>query len=1112
MAPVLAVCGIAEACPSAGGVSTASAGADIVVEESCTITPKKDNAGVTLNSNNNVTVDAGGTISNVDVSNSTGILVTGTHTGSVDNLGDISLTMSYQPPDAGNTGIAGGPFATGTNRIGIWVTDGTLTGSVTNDAGGTITIEGDNSVGIQIGGATASQAASITGDLIDNGTISVEGNSTYGINIQGAVHGNVTIGAAITAEGVGAVGVATSAPINGQLLIDSSITSTAYRDTTAPTVTSILNTLGAGQVEQGGPTVTIGGSVLGGITLSAGIITGTGSTATSTAAASISQFGSQPAIIIGAKGQSITIGNNAPATTGAATYGFVNGGTITADGIYSPISTPNLKTPASATAMQIGAGGNVNLSNGLYNNGTIAATSLDAAATGISIGAGTTAGTIDNEGLIEASITAQTTQTANAIIIAPGASVGSITNNGTISAVISDTASVANSSAGAIVDNSGTLTKITNTGIIEAELAPTAESFVLSGSETAINVGQSTNGVAIKQTQSTSYLGEPAPVFSGSISGTTLTVNSVTSGNLVVGETLYGNGITTATTITGEVTGTGGTGTYTISTSQTVGKESLTAAGALPVIVGDIIFGGGANSLDIESGSTFGGITEQKGQRDLTLTVAGEAGTTATVDITKAATHQVTSLIVGAGGTLEATVDPTYAIGAGAAPTAVFDTTVGAGESGANGTAMFAKGAQIGISLDTLQTAQSATYVFVQTAAPGDLILGGSASSMLTTSPYLYNASASVSGGNLDVTLSLKTPQQLGLSASGGQAFDAVLAALQKNAGIADAIVAPTTKYGFLQLYNQMLPDQGIGTFESLEAATEKIGNLTEQTPDAGARVAGGSAWLQEVNETIKREDGDTLGTTDKTFGLVAGYERMGPGGGAIGLTLAYMNISNQGTYDPVDGDLVSNIAEVGAYYRRAWGDLRFSVRGAGGYAWFNERREFVTTGVTDIAYADWNGYFADGHVGAEYEQHIGNYYIRPELSFDYLYLNQDGYTESGGGNGFDLAVARQISQRGTTSALVSFGTQYGHDAWFRPEIFGGFREVVFGTIGDTVASFSGGNPFSLAPGDVNGGWVVAGFSLKAGTSLSYVAIEGEADLKNNEQRYDVYLSGRAMF
>jgi hypothetical protein len=1112
MAPVLAVCGVAEACPSAGGVTTAGAGADVVVASGCTITPKKGDAGITLNSNNNVTVDSGGTISNVDVSNSTGILVTGNEKGSVDNLGDISLTMSYQAPEAGNTGIAGGPWATGTNRIGIWVTSGTLDGSVTNDSGGSITVEGDNSTGILI-----DKTGAITGALVDSGTISVEGNQTFGLNVQGAVGGNLTVGGAITADGVGAVGLATSAPVGGQLLISSTITATGYRDTTAPTVTSILKTLGAGQVEQGGPAVEIGGNVVHGVTVSGAIVTGTGSTATTTAAASVTEYGSAPAILIGAKGQSITIGNNAPATTGGPAYGFVNGGAITAEGVYDKITTPNLPAPASATALQIGvAGGTVNLSGGIYNNGTIAASSLDAASTAISIGAGTTAATIVNDGAIEASITAQTAQTGLGITIASGANVGSIVNNGTISAIISETASVsgnatAPNSVGAIVDQSGTLKSISNTGIIEASLVPTADSFVLSGSQTAIDVSHSTTGVAIRQTQSTSYLGNAAPVFTGSISGTTLTVNSVTSGNLVVGETLYGNGITSATTITGEVTGTGGKGTYTISTSQTVKQESLTAAGALPEIVGDIIFGKGANSLDIESGSTFGGVTEAAGERDLTLDVAANTGSTATVDITKAATHQLTSLNVGAGGTLDAAVDPSYAIG-GSAPTAVFDTTVHAGQSGTDGTAVFAKGAQIGVSLDTLQTAQSATYVFVETGAPGNLQIGGSASSLLTTAPYLYDATTSVSGGNLDVTLNLKTAQELGLGASGSAAFNAVLAALQKDAAIADTIVAPTSKYGFLQLYNQLVPDQGIGTFESLEAATEKIGSLTEQTPDAGTRVAGGSAWLQEVNETIKRQDGDTLGTTDKTFGLVGGYERMGPGGGAVGVTLAYMNISNQGTFNPVDGDLVTNIAEVGAYYRRAWGDLRFSVRGAGGYAWFNQRREFVTTGVTDIAYSNWNGYFGDGHVGAQYEQHIGAFYVRPEVGFDYLYLNQAAYDERGGGAGFDLAVARQVSQRGTASALVSVGTQYGHDTWFRPEIFGGFREVAFGGIGDTTAAFTGGLPFTLSPGDVNGGWVVAGFSLKAGTSLSYVAIEGEADLKNNEQRYDVYLSGRAMF
>jgi hypothetical protein len=78
--------------------------------------------------------------------------------------------------------------------------------------------------------------------------------------------------------------------------------------------------------------------------------------------------------------------------------------------------------------------------------------------------------------------------------------------------------------------------------------------------------------------------------------------------------------------------------------------------------------------------------------------------------------------------------------------------------------------------------------------------------------------------------------------------------------------------------------------------------------------------------------------------------------------------------------------------------------------------------------------------------------------------------------------------------------------------VFGGYRQVVFGSIANTEAQYVGGTPFTMTPGDINGGWLVAGFSLKAGTSLSYVAIEGEADLKNNEQRYDVYLSGRAMF
>jgi len=66
--------------------------------------------------------------------------------------------------------------------------------------------------------------------------------------------------------------------------------------------------------------------------------------------------------------------------------------------------------------------------------------------------------------------------------------------------------------------------------------------------------------------------------FTGTISGTTLTVSSVSYGVILAGATISGTGITAGTTIVSGGTGTGGTGTYTISISQTVATAtSITA-------------------------------------------------------------------------------------------------------------------------------------------------------------------------------------------------------------------------------------------------------------------------------------------------------------------------------------------------------------------------------------------------------------------------------------------------------------------------------------------------------------------------------------------------------
>lgn len=64
--------------------------------------------------------------------------------------------------------------------------------------------------------------------------------------------------------------------------------------------------------------------------------------------------------------------------------------------------------------------------------------------------------------------------------------------------------------------------------------------------------------------------------FTGTISGTTLTVTAVATGILQVGMTILGTGITPSTTITAFDSGSGGTGTYTVDVSQTVPSTTIT--------------------------------------------------------------------------------------------------------------------------------------------------------------------------------------------------------------------------------------------------------------------------------------------------------------------------------------------------------------------------------------------------------------------------------------------------------------------------------------------------------------------------------------------------------
>ena len=77
--------------------------------------------------------------------------------------------------------------------------------------------------------------------------------------------------------------------------------------------------------------------------------------------------------------------------------------------------------------------------------------------------------------------------------------------------------------------------------------------------------------------------------FTGSISGTTLTVIAITAGAITMGMTLSGTGITAGTTIVAFNTGAGGNvneaGTYTVSISQTASSTTISAYYERPLTI-----------------------------------------------------------------------------------------------------------------------------------------------------------------------------------------------------------------------------------------------------------------------------------------------------------------------------------------------------------------------------------------------------------------------------------------------------------------------------------------------------------------------------------------------
>ena len=997
------------------------------------------NAGGGLIIDSNHKLNNQGTIQIGNVNNVAGVDVASGVTSGITLSGKIVVDEAFTPTDADNDGDLDGPFATGTGRVGIR-TNGAMSGNIVVTSAGTITVEGNDSAGIRLGGP-------LTGNFSHDGKTNVVGNNGVGAQLAG-VSGNVRLAGEINVLGQNSVAVRSTGDVGGAMVLQGKISATGYRFTVVPADPSKLD---ADDLLQGGPAVSIEANVAKGIILAVPPKDNSttdndedddGIEDAKEGTASILSLGAAPALRIGSAG-AIAIG----ATEGTGTgFGLIVGGSILGSGLFAGVD---------GNGLQIGGlGGTVSIANGIGVNGAIEAKSFDRAATAVRLGAGATTPELRNAGSIAATSGNTAQSLATAVDIHAGASLPILRNSGTIKAIAG-----ANGTATAIIDKSGTLGLIENSGTISASGAAAD-----SGRNVAIDVSANAAGVTLKQTAVAA--GFTAPSITGNVKfGSGSDTFEIADGKL-----------------TGDVSFGGGDNKFMLS-GDSIGTGKLT-------------FGAGADTIAVNGTSLFNGGVDFGGGDDV-LTIAGDAAFSAqlsnatglAVSVQKATfavvkTANIASLTVTDGGVLAVTLDKS----AGASS-----------QLNVSGTASFATGSKLQLNVANLADAEGHFVVL----NAGTLSGGSNLSTSTDFLPFLYKGALSVTGNQVAVDISRKSSTELGLNQSESAAYSAIYEALATDDDIGDSFLAINNQEDFIGTLQQMLPEHAGGTFEAVTMGDRTVARMLID-PKAPYNDEGKwGYWLGQVAWGSSKSIGDTAGYTIGGWGASGGAE-VKTKLGKFGLSLSYLwgKDDDKATDNTVSADQYSLAAhwrfEADGLQLAARGS--FAHIGFKGERYFRSGQG--NDAVDRKIEGDWNGRLFSAGANASQQLWSGAFFIRPAAGVEYYRLSEDSYREEGGGSALDLSLDKRTSDELAVNALLAAGLELGaleaDQGYFRFEAEGGRRQIVGGALGETNARFEDGDTFTLSPEDRTSGWV-GRLRAIGGTSEFQIAGEVGAEDRNDK-------------
>ena len=969
-------------------------------------------------------------------------------------------------------------------NTGNFTNSGSITNSETytrTDTNNDGVLDGDFAKGVNRYGVRLIGPGSLTGTLTlsSASSINVQGKDSYGVALDAPMTGDLLVNGSVSVVGEGSTGISVTAPLTGKILIAGPVAATG----------------GPSSTRGGATAVDIESSVSGPLSVY-GAVSSTGYSATvrspdpkindNLPASDLTQ--SNSAVRIGGNIQGgVFIGAPPTGTVATDTTSDKDGDGIvdsveSAGSITTFGSAPALAVGSSANDVHLGAYGTGANAYGLIIEGGVTGNGVYDGHSGTAVQIGGSAGhlvAIDG-GIHVASTSSVSGQgfqdNATGLHLLSGATVPTLWNDGAISGI--STSSAASQATGILIDAGGKLTNLVNNGGISGSLT-----------------GAIGNAAAIVD-------------LGGALSSVTNT-NAIVATVVAPATTTNATGSTVALDLSHNTTG--------VSLVQSANASTTIT----PRIAGDILLGAGDDTVQIKAGTVTGALDFGKGSGSLLidngasytgrLLATGSAGSlginvnNGSLEDDSASTLAVSSLNVGAKGQLTIAVDPA---------------SNNATRFNVSGAANLADGAKLSVKLLSLiNISQPDQHFTIVQAAPGSLTVGSGAS-LTANTPYLFVAQFSPDTANGTVNLDLRRRQasEASLNKAEAAAWDPVYVNLGLNSGIERAFLAQSDAAGYRSMLNQILPDYAGGVFRALSWANEQQGVAPGAAPLAEDQQGPTRAWTQEIVLDETKNTAQTAPYHILGVGVEAGLESVSPKGNALGMKVGFVTANIKNPDAP--GDNLLGVSELngGVYWRGSVGGLRADAQLGAGFIWANDRREFLYSDSVGVVHAtamsNWTGYTLSARAGLAYHAAMGAFFLEPGVHGDYFRLHQSGYSEHGGGTGFNMQVDPRNGDLFSVTGSVIAGMTFGNTGFrWRPQIEAGYRAVISGTAGSTTTQFIGGSdPFTLAAETVKMNSAIGRVGVRVYSDYVDVLLDGGAAFSTDYTDIDIHLTARTVF